>query len=177
MKRSVFLALFLLLAPAIVQAKTEKITGAFGITLGQKFDTSTAIGKGSLTDGTPMYQFSPQNPFRSFKRYYVLITPKTNKVYAIWGIGDMENNEIAKNEQAVIITILQKKYGKEQEQGLMASMYDARTIDQGNRYVMVKTSGITDVTIDIRYYDKALEKLAEKERIEIEAGKANSSGL
>ena len=61
------------------------ISGAFGIQLGEYFNPESAIGTGSLTDGTIMYQFQSEKPFRSFSRYYVLITPKTNKVYSIWG--------------------------------------------------------------------------------------------
>lgn len=90
----------------------EKISGAFGIKLGQVFAPSGAIGKGSLTDGTPMYQFSPKKKFRSFSTYYVLITPKTHKVCSIWGIGNMENNPSCKKEQALVMAILQKSMGR-----------------------------------------------------------------
>lgn len=155
----------------------EKIAGAFGKKLGQKFSPSDSIGKSSLTDGTPLYKFDPQNKFRSFSSYYVLITPKTNKIYGIWGIGNMENDPSCRKEQALIMAILQKKYGKENKQGLTSSVYDIKQIDQGNRYVLTKCSGFSDVTLDIRYYDKALEQLAENERILLESEKVDASGL
>ncbi len=41
----------------------QEITEAFGIALGQYFDTSNSIGKGSLSDGTPMYKFNPKKAF------------------------------------------------------------------------------------------------------------------
>ena len=159
-----------------VQAE-EKISGAFGVKLGQVFDPSGAIGKGSLTDGTPMYQFSPKKKFRSFSTYYVLITPKTHKVYAIWGIGNMENDPYCKKEQALVMAILQKKYGKAEKDQLFSSLYDMKNIDQGNRYVLTKCSGFSDVSIDIRYKDKKLATLAENERILLESEKVDSSGL
>jgi len=46
--------------------------------LGQKFDPEKAIGTSSLTDGTPMYQFNPEKPFRSFTKYFVMITPTSH---------------------------------------------------------------------------------------------------
>jgi hypothetical protein len=52
-----------------------------------------------------------------------------------------------------------------------------RQIDQGDRYVITKVSGFTNVTLDVRYYDNALTKQAEKERLELEAKKVDSSGL
>ncbi len=155
----------------------EKIVGAFGLDLGSEYDVKKAIGKSSLTDGTPMYQFSPKIKFRSFENYYVLITPKTHKIYSIWGIGKVDNVEKGKKEQALIMTILEKKYGKPEKEGFMSSMMDSSMITHGDRYVMVKLSGFTDVTIDIRYYDRKLTEMAEKERIEIEAEKVDSSGL
>lgn len=159
------------------EEKTEKIEGAFGKKLGTVFDTSTAIGKGSLTDGTVMYQFSPKSRFRSFDRYYVMITPKTKKIYSIWAIGDVENTSVGEKEQALIMTLLEKKYGKNKKEGLFDDLMGAKQIDQGDQYVMVKISGFMDVTIDIRYYNKKLRDLAEKERLELEAEKVDSSGL
>ncbi|MFC1524650.1 hypothetical protein ACFL6N_07660, partial [Thermodesulfobacteriota bacterium] len=105
------------------------------------------------------------------------ITPMTHKVYAIWGVGSIENDPTCKKEQALIMAILQEKYGKEEKEQLFSSLYDFKQIDQGNRYVMTKCSGFSDVSIDIRYKDKKLETLAENERIIMESKKVNSSGL
>lgn len=174
----VFLMAFCSLsASASTTNAEEKITGAFGVELGQTFNPQEAIGKGSLTDGTPMYQFSPKNKFRSFSTYYVSITPKTHKIYSIWAIGNMENDPSCKKEQALVMAILQKKYGKMEEDQLFSSLYDIKQIDQGDRYVLTKCSGLGDVSIDIRYKDKQLEEQAEKERILLESEKVDSSGL
>jgi hypothetical protein len=155
----------------------DKIEGAFGKKLGDVFDPSSAIGTSKLTDGTPMYEFSTTNGFRSFKTYYVLITPTTHKIYSIWGIGNVENTEAGQKEQAVVMELLKKKYGVEETQGLIDTMGDVRRIDQGNRYVLTKLTGFMDVTIDIRYYDSDLDKLAEAERLAAETKKADDSGL
>lgn len=179
MKSMTILSLMFILIIGVassVQAE-EKILGAFGVELGQVFDPSGAIGKGSLTDGTPMYKFSPKKKFRSFSTYYALITPKTHKVYSIWAIGNMENDPSCKKEQALIMAILQKKYGKIEKDQLFSNIYDVKQIDQGNRYVLTKCSGFVDVSLDIRYKDKKLETIAENERILLESEKVDSSGL
>jgi hypothetical protein len=153
------------------------IKEAFGMPLGAKWSPSKAIGSGSLTDGTPMYQFSPTKKFRSFDRYFVLLTPKTNRIYGIWAMGKCENSSTGKKERAVIMTLLEKKYGSKEKSGLIATLYDAKQITQGSRSVLVKVSGMFDTSIEIRYTDSDLSALAEKERIEIEASKVDDSGL
>lgn len=177
MKKIVYLLAAIAIANSPALYAIDKIAGGFGKKLGQKFAPSQAIGRGALTDGTPMYMFSPSKNFRSFSNYYVLITPTTHKVYSIWGIGEVENTSQCKKEQSVLMAILQKKYGKPEEDGFMAAMSDMKNIDQGNRYVLTKCSGFGDVTIEIRYKDKKLAALAEKERIIIESEKVDSSGL
>lgn len=155
----------------------ERIEGAFGKKLGDVFDPETAIGKTSLEDGTPMYEVSTTNGFRAFKRYYVIITPVTRKIYSIWAIGNAENAEIAKKEQALILEILKEKYGSEEKAGFMDQLSDVKRINQGGRYILSKVSGFSSVTHDLRYYDRELEQLAEKERITEEAKKVNKGGL
>jgi len=155
----------------------DKIEGAFGEKLGDIFDPASAIGTSKLTDGTPMYEFSTTNGFRSFKTYYVMVTPTTHKIYSIWGTGSVENTEAGQKEQAVIMELLKKKYGDEDNQGVLDTIGDVKRIDQGNRYIATKLTGFMDVTLDIRYYDTDLEKLAETERLAIETKKADGSGL
>ena len=155
----------------------QPIDSAFGISLGGIFDTVKAVGKSSLTDGTPMYMFQPTKPFRSFSKYYVLITPKTNKVYGIWAIGDVESDPMCKKEQDLLMAILTKKYGQSGNKDLMSNFMDVETIQSDNRKIITKCSGYSDVTIDIRYYDNDLKSIAEKERIELESEKLDASGL
>jgi predicted RNA-binding Zn-ribbon protein involved in translation (DUF1610 family) len=159
-------------APAV-----EKIEGAFGKKLGGVFNPASAINTSKLTDGTAMYEFYTANKFRSFEHYYVLITPTTHKIYSIWGIGSVENTEAGQKEQAVVMELLKQKYGTEEKQGLFDTIGDVKRIDYGNRYIMTKITGFTDVTLDIRYYDSELEKLAEQERIASEIQKTDKTGL
>ncbi len=185
MSRTIRTLLILLLLNVLFIANThgeQKIMGAFGIQLGDYFDTTSAIGTGELEDGTPMYQFTPEKKFRSFDDYYVLITPKTHKIYGIWGIGTAENSQKCEKEQALIMDLLKKKYGVKEKEGFFDPVTGAKNIDQGNRDVTVKCSGFrdmsfVDMSINIRYYDRELKKLAEEERLEIVSSKVDDSGL
>jgi hypothetical protein len=169
--------LVILLSISFNSIAEEKITSAFGLSLGDKFDINSSIGESALTDGTPLYLFEANKKFRSFANHYVMLTPKTHKVYAIWGIGQIENTPSCKKEQALVMAILQKKYGKPEKGGLTASFRDIKSIDQGNRSVLTKCSGYSDVTIEVRYTDKKLKDAAENERIIIESEKLDSSAL
>jgi len=176
----------------------EEIIGAFGMKLGDVLNPSF-VPTNSLTDGTPMYNFKPKKCFRGFNNYYVMITPKTRKIYKIWADCSVEfvtadyrgyeisnssnrlewleknfdlsknNKNIGEKEQDVIISILEGKYGKREKEGLFDGiMSTKRIIDQGNRYIYVRVSGIMDYNINIVYTDRILSKIAEQERIEIE---------
>lgn len=163
--------------PAPAAQAFEKIEGAFGKKLGDVFDPTDAIGTSSLTDGTPMYAFSTPNGFRAFKNYYVMVTPTTHKIYCIWASGHVENTQAGRKEQAVIMELLTQKYGTPDKTGAFDTLGDVKRITYGNRYILTKISGFTDVTIDIRYYDRKLEKLAEQERLANEVKKVDKTGL
>lgn len=158
----------------------EMIQGAFGKKLGDKFDPASAIGTKKTASGTPMYQFNPESPFRSFSKYYVMITPATQKIYCIWGTGNVESTDIGKQEQAVLMSLLKDKYGSAEQPGIFDDLDDSRRFSQGNRYILTKVTGLDGlepVKIEIRYYDKPLQKLAEKERVDTEKTKVDKSGL
>lgn len=155
----------------------EKIEGAFNLKLGSTFTESQSTGKSSLTDGTPMLRFSPDKPFRSFSSYYVIVTPKTQKIHSIWGVGSFENKEKCEKEQALVTAILQEKYGDTGDKGLIPSYYNINKIDQGDRAIYTKCDGYSDVTLSIRYIDSDLRNQAENERIQLESQKLDSSGL
>src|SRR5260370_22193771 len=111
------------------------------------------MGRFRLQDTTPSYHFKRAKPFRSFSKYYVLITPTTHKIYSIWDIGRVENTESGKKEQDLLMQLLTEKYGSEDKPGLMDAFSDSKHISQGQRYILTKITGFTDTTIEIRYYD------------------------
>ena len=192
MKIKAFLILAsVLLAPVSTSlSAAEKITGAFGVKLGQTLDSQpvdrispnqTALlklgqkldyqfiqGKRSKIKYT--YIFYPNKRFRSFSNYIFSITPKTRKIYSISAEGKIRSDSACEKERALIMALLTKKYGEKNPYGPF--------ISQGsNRWVATKCSGLFDVTLSIKYWDSKLKELAENERIELESSNVDSSGL
>jgi hypothetical protein len=149
----ILIAMFL----SVAAFAADKIEGAFGMKLGDTFDTNSAIGMLKESEGT--YQFSTTNEFRSFKNYFVKITPKTHKIYCIFTAEKTGDLQAGKKELAVVRELLKKQFGNEE------TLDDAK-IQQGNRYVATKLVGNVDVTIAILFADSELKTLAEKEKAE-----------
>lgn len=154
----------------------EKVEGAFGKKLGTIFNPAQARYVAKLVDGTPMYEFTPSTGFRSFNRYYVLITPTTQKIYCIAAMGHFDSREAAKSEQAVIMEILRQKYGEtESEQPF--ELDDDKRIVKGRCHIVTSITGYGDVYLKIQYIDGVLALLAEKERLASEINKTGNKGL
>jgi hypothetical protein len=148
---------------------TAKIGGAFGMKLGEVFNPADAAGGPSTAGNDATYEFSPRIPYQAFRRYYVLVTPKTHRIYCIGATGDFKNVAAAKKEQVVLFRLLQQKYGGDQETGPADASNDAKRINRGNRSVAIKVDGLFGVAMEIEYFDKPLAEAAEKERIELAA--------
>ena len=137
----------------------DKIEGAFGMKFGDTFDTSSAIGIIEGKNGIRNYQFNTTNVFRPFKNYFVMVTPKTHKIYSIWAVGKIGDLQAGKKEQLEIMELLGKQFGNNE-----VSSTDFE-IHQGNRIVATKLVGNIDVTIAILYSDSDLKKLADEEEL------------
>jgi hypothetical protein len=155
----------------------EKIEGGFGKKLGETFDPSLATSTSTNSEGAIMYEFTPTNAVRSFKRYFVMITPTTHKIYCVMAIGNVESTTAGRKEQSVIMDVLREKYGSEFKIGPIDSMGDVKRIKQGSRNIVTTLSGHPNHIIDIKCYDDDLEKLAEKEHVAKETANIDKSGL
>jgi hypothetical protein len=151
-------------------AAFSEIESAFGKKLGDLFnppETKTSDIPNHLY-ASLKFEFNPTKSFRSFTKYYVRITPKTKRIFCIGGIGSVANLEDGYREQALMTNILKAKYGTSDTDERMQLMHDVNRIEKGNRYVVTEFDGIFNVTIEIRYCDREIEAIAEKERLEIE---------
>ena len=174
LKIAFFVILFLVVNSQAFGA--GKISGAFGVKLGQKFTPSSAIAEIIGESKDLRYTFHPKKPFRSFNNYYVSITPKTHLVYAIWGIGPINNGGSCQKEKDLVMSILEEKYGKR----VKSLVQDRGAINRGNRIIAIlcdKSKSNKSNLILIGYTDVKLGKLAEKERLNLEKSKVDSSGL
>jgi hypothetical protein len=115
-----------------------------------------------------MYEFTPSKKSDFFKSFYVLITPKTNKIYSIWAISAVDKIEKIVEGEKDLVERLRKKYGESKNEGAFAyPLPDAIRFEQGKRSIVLKAHDHGDgFAMDITYLDNDLEKLAEKERQE-----------
>ena len=193
-KAFLILASVLLALVSTSLSAEEKITGAFGVKLGQILDSQfvdrispnqTALLKlgqkldyqfiqGKRSNNKYTYIFYPDKKFRSFSNYIFSITPKTRKIYSIFAWGDMDDDSTCEKEQTLIMAIIKKKYGEIVKNPFSTSRQD---IIQGNRAVSTECTGLFDKSLSILYLDSKLGELAEIERIELESSKVESSGL
>jgi len=168
------------LPESLAEKTGEPITGAFGVTLGTRVDLSKYTKTNKLDSGEPMYGFIPKNPVNGLTEYYFLATPKTGIIYRVWAIGHCGSTPVCVNQQAVLVDILEKKYGPKDELSAMDKLSDEVWISRGHRGIVVKCRGIDGlqgITLELIYGDGDLQKQAENERIELEGKKVNGSGL
>lgn len=155
----------------------EKIESAFGLKLGDVFDISQATGKTQTKGGNPIYDFKPKNPVSGLTIYRVMVTPTTHKICLIGATGSAATTSEAKAKQAVIMSLLNKKYGESAPPKIGDAFSDSKRITQGTRVVETNVSGILEAMLTLTYCDAELATLAEKERIAIEAAKTDAGGL
>ena len=161
-----------------IASKAEsRIEGAFGARIGEKFDVETAIGKSHMRDGTPLYKFSPINPYDKFDTYYILITPVSKIIYSIWAQGEMENDDVCKHEQKVLMELLTEKYGSTKRTSSSNVFYDVARITQGDRDIYTDCAESEKITLKVVYIDHRLEKQAEEESLVLEAAEDKTDDI
>lgn len=161
----------------------SRITGAFGLKLGQVFDPKYATGTNQTPESMTSkgefikmqmvgYNFKPRHPLPNFERYEVGVTPCSNYVYSIGVSADFESFSSAREEQEKLLAALQEKYGKATFDSRTNGVYRSwsYTIKQGTREVWLSLSRDTDpISLFLDYGDTALHSQAEREQAEIEA--------
>lgn len=178
----------ILYAPLCLAEDGKALDGAFGMQFGSTFDPSRATTVSKLDSGTPIYGFKPKKPYGAFKNYWVLITPKSHKVYEIWadGIPEINTKRDCFDEKDLIVTILRKKYRLRIEPvvEIEITIFD-RLINQsrarlvkGNKEVLMSCTAYHGYPeLEIRYIDKMLRNIAKKEQFDLDTKKADPSGL
>jgi ankyrin repeat protein len=153
-----------------------KIDGAFGLKLGDTFDTTkgvlvkpTQLGEVRVDEYQVVYKFTPQKPLPPLESYYVEITPKAHKICSIFAVT-RENLLNEKKEQLdVVVTALSNKYGKS-ESGwgfvLYSTEFDGKTIGLVRSTARLSEQSQVYV-VTLIYNDGTLQELAKREWAEL----------
>ncbi len=170
----VLIATMFLLLFYVLPCSADKISSAFGLSLGEVFNLSSVIGKYE-PGGATRYKFSSTNPYRSFNEYYVMVTPVTHVIYSISSNGTLGSESKCKKEQAVITEILKAKYAEDCIKDIRYPMFMQEGIfDQGDRVVFSYCAG---EVLEIVYEDRELKKQAVTEEANVRMKNENTSGL
>ena len=166
MKKVLLLAFVLpLLAHPVLGA--EKIEGAFGFTLGQKFEPTTPLVEREKDyNFHNVYAVTPPTPNEQFVLYYVRLTPTTHLISTIIAVGKPIAGDAGVETQLSVEAYLQAKYGE-------GSCKFANEISQDHRYITVAGAQNPARTITNVYYtDSDLEAQADREQAQLDAARA-----
>lgn len=156
-------------------AGERKITGAFGFTFGRRLQGGEYMGKDT-------YHVTPRKPLRDFTLYLVLTTPKSKKIYGIGATRKFATKEERTAEVKLLLSLLETKYGPSQvldkETQIRLRLQHMEAYVRAPVVVKLATPfELRNPSLTIYYEHTELAKLAEKERIEIEAANTDASGL
>jgi len=163
---TILAVIFAMPAHSCLGEGTNKIDGAFGLKLGDKFDLSKSIGRATNNGVETLYEFKPKSPYPYFSKYYVEITPKTSLIHSIITLGPKGDIEKAEHEMEIVFKALTEKYGAGDGGG------QERYIIQDRRGVILKLE-IIQRCLSLAYVDNDLTKQAQSERSELEEKRRN----
>lgn len=145
------------------------IKGAFGIKFGDKLDRFKVINKVKTSDGKALYIVKPYKEVKILNNYAIMITPKSKRVYSIWGISDDMDLRECKRKLNIVARILQDKYKIKPINSLFSFGQDyVFETPYVKIYLNCNESGYSFYyNLYIRYYNKELEGLYYDEKIEI----------
>lgn len=169
------IAVLLLWAPAYAE-NAPQITGAFGVEFGDVFHPTEQTETADLTDGTTGYKFTPKKGFREFSDFYVLITPKTHKVYSIWAVAKLRGIEQARHEREVVFKILNEKYGPDDLGVEVEELAPMAAFSKADSLVFANIEGdASSGRLQLSYSNGTLRKTAAAERLELDVADAKDA--
>ena len=153
---------------------TEKVVGAFGITLGQIFNLEDAVDRED--DDGDNYWFAPDNPYDDFIFYSVARTPITGVVAMITAYSEKMTKNQCEVKRRTLKSILYRKY---------PYGWDARDDDYNKytvygrdpSYVKVNCEGFGVYRLVADYYDLDIRRILKDERTKLDIDAASKDGL
>ncbi|WP_201353432.1 hypothetical protein [Hydrogenimonas urashimensis] len=168
-----YAALFLLSALLLL---AQEISGGFGLKLGDTFDKNKAETSQETGTGDMLYEVVPPKKVKYFQKYYVMITPLSQKIREIWGIGYFTTMEECQNNMDVLVLIMEKKYGKFEKPEYATEQIRLKRM--GDRDIIIKcTKSFAGGDLYLKYRDNTLNKTSKVERAEIESKSIDASAL
>lgn len=154
-----------------------ELPGLCGVMFASKFQSKSASPAGTLTDGRPFYAMSLENYFMEFKDVSVLITPKTELIYAIWMSKSFERGDLAEAEMEKVKAVLEDHY-KCQVTKQRFTLDPTYVFKFNNATITLRAKRLfSSGAVEIIAVDDKLQKQAEEEAKEIAIEKTDTSVL
>lgn len=110
-QQTIFILLILMISSCSNSKKLVSQKGFFGINFGSTFHKKNNTPTTKFINEL-MYEIDPPKKLKYFDKYYVAITPKTNKIYAIYAVKKYKDFLKTIDDYDEINDILIAKYGK-----------------------------------------------------------------
>ncbi|EDP75448.1 hypothetical protein [Hydrogenivirga sp. 128-5-R1-1] len=145
---------------------SQHIPGAFGIDFGTHIKDIDVVDESKTSGGTVVYIVLPPHRVPFVKTYAVETTPRSKKVYAIWGRGEVSSKEECVQLVEDVAKRMEKEFGvKKKKPPFKAIGY---YFVAGNRFAIVKCLNDNGAwNIYLQFYDGELEELAKREQQEL----------
>ena len=142
---------------------TQKVyKGSFDIDIGSTFNIAKNLNTIKYNN-VVMYKVNPPSKIKYFDKYYVAITPKTHKIYAVYAEKRYKDFIEASNNYVEMWDILYAKYGKGKDSNGFSLFFTKRGSIIIKTYMNNKDSN----KLSFRYTDSFYEDIARKEKIEL----------
>lgn len=151
------------------QKPEKKVRPKIKSFLGQTFGNTFKSGTPQKTETEIRYKFTPEKPFRKFSVYFVYVTPKTNRIYKVACMAKIQDSNA---EEKILYEILEDKFQPiSVDQGISST-----TLHCNGSRIKIKNILFSRI-VAIECIDDELEKIAEREKIEMEKAKTDTSVL
>ena len=157
----------LILSLTLVRASTgmaeERIRGAFGQVLGERFDTVRALGV-SQDETALVFDFSPPEPFQWLSQFTAMVTPMTYRIYSIAGRQPASTPAKCQSDAKALTYVVNEKYAGAQYHAQLGALTDGTgwRIDQGRRHIVIRCLKISELSM--RYWDDEVSAVARTEQ-------------
>ena len=179
LRKSIILIAVIFSAPNIfaTESGNSPIISFLGQKFGAKFNTANSKME-ELPPNLTGYTFSPEKIFRNFSKCYVLLTPKTRRIYGVYIQSKAETQSKADDEHRLCVKILEKKYRltAKKENADFASEYHVIKFRNG-LFIIATPIGLTKFTTSIICVDNKMVELYGKEKYQLEMEKTDTSML
>lgn len=135
----------------------SSIDGIFNIYFQTPIIKNNILDKKKIDYETSYYLVGNGKVPSEYKKYIdeiAVIDSKDGKVHEVWGIGSEINRKICNTERDEIVSLLQKKYGKEMPAKDFNPDEDKRIIDHKGNEIYITCQGLMFSNLYVKFKEK-----------------------